>query len=185
MGSFWSSFMFSGSPPPLPKPKLVDLDAELAKKYSYYQKEVEDYEESRKWTDPLNTLGHELLNACASGCHFSQENTCDFTEHTLNDIRRIVELVPDSVLCDFGLVKCRNNITALYIACWNENIPLSTIQFLVEKGADPFKAVKINNKWAPIVEDILVTSCVRHTPGQKDRLEQIQIYFDTLGPFPE
>jgi hypothetical protein len=144
-------------------------------KYTHYNREFADFYTDGYFAKIYFPKGHQLLDACEC-------KTLKFSDTTLDDIKKIVELVPESVKCNLGERRYRSRITALYFACENENIPLEIIKFLVEKGADPNRAIMLNNGWVSIADDIMKYS---GRPYNKERMAQIKEYLDSLGSMPE
>jgi hypothetical protein len=158
------------------------MSLKTLKKYTYYQNDSNYYKESKKFN--LKLEGHQLLDVCSSGIKPLYKYSQEFSEDsTINDIKEIAISIPESVYCDIGTMRCRDRITALYFACLNPNIPLETIKFLVEKGANPSRSIKLNGFWIPIIEDILNHQSKKYNKEQLERFKQIQEYFDSIGPF--
>ncbi|MBA3237202.1 MAG: hypothetical protein H0T62_02485 [Parachlamydiaceae bacterium] len=113
----------------------------LMNKYCYYNEDNE-----RSIGKRYDSMAHpQLLDAV---CTQHKYKLTFSTFHTYDasiddDIRQIVTLTPQSINCLTEL-RCRTEVPVLYVACANESIPLSTINFLLENGADPEQEILDN-----------------------------------------
>ncbi len=178
--------------------ELSPEDKALLDKYTVYAKSAASFKDGTGgWlrTESVFVDGHQLLDACSSSMKLlwdpdgisRKSYSHEFDENTLKDIERILELLPESVKCNLGTARCRNDITALYAACTNPYIPVSTIKLMVEAGADHNRAIKLNGRWCPILKDIKENApqgmgwC--GTCGAGRRMKELEDYFSTLEPF--
>lgn len=95
----------------------------------------------------------QLLDALSSNCNLpcainSRHKFCE------EDVRKIIELTPQSIVCNIGYLRCREFITPFVMACFNVNIPLHIIEFLLQKGADPHLPYLLNNRQVPLLKDL-------------------------------
>lgn len=137
--------------------KLKKINA-FINKYSKYNHEYEhpwrDLETNEEF-DPkgnpqlLDALftGHELRHDVFTGRRLpNDKSTFDtYTTEIEEDIQEIVKLMPQSIGCILGTLRCRNDVPPLAIACINVNIPLHIIEFLLQQGANPNATLKFNS----------------------------------------
>jgi coenzyme F420-reducing hydrogenase delta subunit len=87
----------------------------------------------------------QLLDALLTGCEWADCRYFNgkiveraFTRKTKAEIKEILELMPQSINCDLGLLKRgMGHVTPLAAACLNEKIDMSIILYLFQKGANP------------------------------------------------
>ena len=123
-----------------------------------------------------NKYGKEgqLYDALATGCKLP------FAEHTIKDYNDEVEsdikyLLRSRELIDFkdGELRCRNEVTPLYMACSNINIPIHIIDLLLSSGASTNEMIKVNGNNCYLIDDLEI--CLSRTP---DRFIAIRELFD-------
>ncbi len=78
----------------------------------------------------------------------------DFTNDIQDDIPYILELLPQSVKCDFGQLRCRSKVTPLMAACINPGVPIEIIRLLLKHGANPNEEVKVNGNSVDLLKDL-------------------------------
>ena len=125
---------------------------QLMEKYNYYNWEYcNDYKNEKQFCPhPI------LLDALFSGCDFPLAYSSHkyFNNDIFSDIREIIYLIPGVINSDFGQIRCRNEVTPLYAACINFNVPLKVIDFLLSKGANKNHKIKVNGEKIDILSDI-------------------------------
>lgn len=138
--------------------RLISLKKiyDLVTKYNKYNNDYEN--PGKEWGgrefDPKGNP--QLLDALFTGCKLS------FAESTFNvytpvieqDIKDIVKLTPQSLNCILGILRCRNNVPPLAVACFNVNIPLHIVEFLLQQGANPNATLKVNGHPTKIFKDL-------------------------------
>ncbi len=100
-----------------------------------------------------------LLDALFTGYpnfSFPKPSFREFTPQTEADIKEIVRLMPESLHCNLGEIRCRDGLTPLAAACWNKALPLSMVQFLLSKGANPDTEYRCSGYPITILEDTYV-----------------------------
>ena len=109
----------------------------------------------------LHYYNNEMANPILSDILFTGLNipysrsTFDtFNADIQNDLHAVLKLIPSSVHSDYCHLRCRTNITPLYIACINETIPLWVVQLLIDHGADKDHRIKLNGRSIGILKDI-------------------------------
>jgi hypothetical protein len=85
--------------------------------------------------------------------HNSYENRSITGQH-LDDIKKMVTLLPMSIKCEIGMARCRDRMTALEIACLHPNVPLSIVEFLLNNGSDLQHIYSCNNSATHILLDM-------------------------------
>lgn len=147
--------------------------AELVNKYSSGNLDfLNHYEEKECLGRP------QLLDAVSSGNGLPRCYPCPtykaFSKEIEDDILDIIELMPDTLNCSMGFLKCRKDITPLAAACHNENLPLPLIEILVKKGCNPEDKVLLENKPVSILESLKSGYEVRKGEWiSKERREEI------------
>ena len=117
---------------------------ELEKKYNKYNYLL---------SSNSSELTSSLIDAILSGSKYiSTFNT--YTKEIENDIYDIINLIPNILQCTLGTLRCRDNMTALHLACVNPNIPIKIIKYMIFKGADLNQTYFLNNKKINIIDDI-------------------------------
>jgi hypothetical protein len=98
----------------------------------------------------------QLLDAVFTGCKlpFGNHSITRYNSQVKGDILEIIELMPSSINCNKGFLRCREDVTVLAAACFNLQILNEIIQLLLEKGADPFKQYNLNNNKISILKDM-------------------------------
>lgn len=124
---------------------LSDLTIKsLTHKYNVYNKKyAEDCQDNshinEEYKDRYPGGRPQLLDALSAGCNLPYANSSfeKFTEEIENDVKLIVYLMPDTLKCIMGELRCRRYLTPLFIACFNDNVPIHIIEFLLQNGANP------------------------------------------------
>ena len=142
------------------KSKLNDnkIIFKLLKKYDYYQKYYESYICSKyKVNSPI--LIDALFTGCNLPCCYSTFEI--FNNEILEDIKTIINLLPESINSTYGQMRCRINVTPLLAACYNSYIPLSIIELLVSNGANINHKINVNGYETDILSDLEDNNCFR------------------------
>ncbi|WP_257263103.1 hypothetical protein [Endozoicomonas sp. ONNA2] len=152
---------------------------ELMNKYSRYQQEYEN----PAYRQPPYLL-HEpkgcpmLLDALFTGCSLPHARSTfdEYTEEIEQDIKSMVKLSPQSIHCNFGELRCRDNVTPLMAACVNPVIPIEIIELLLENDADPKEKISVSNQSRCFLEDLAENFTLTD-----ERLLQIRELFKRYG----
>ena len=157
--------------------KNVNLDIEnlenifnLLKKYYdyqvYYEKDIDiltkfyetksnfSYiEESilkRKKTPPI------LIDLLCTGCNlpYADSSFNIFDEKIEYDLYNIVKLIPGTINSKAGVLRCRQYVSPLYLACINTAIPIRIIKYLISKGCNTSDKLMLNGAEVSILDDL-------------------------------
>ena len=139
------------------------MNAVLREKYSAYQhkhKYIIYYhmplEINIRSLMHTNQISAELLDACFTGCElpYAKSTHFKFTEQTEEDIKRIVRDDPETIHCTIGTLEYREMVTPLVAACYNINVPVRVVEFLLQNGATRNLKVKVNSHIVDIRDDL-------------------------------
>lgn len=72
----------------------------------------------------------------------------------ISDLENIIKLMPETINSEWCHLRCRTNITPLYIACINRAIPLDVVKLLIKSGANCNHKIKINGRKISILKDM-------------------------------
>ena len=72
----------------------------------------------------------------------------------ITDLENIIKLMPETINSEWCHLRCRTNITPLYIACINRAIPLDVVKLLIKYGANCNHKIKINGRKCSILNDM-------------------------------
>jgi len=96
-----------------------------------------------------------------------------------DDIKEIIRVMPDSINCTAASVRCRDDVTPLAVACYNENIPIPMIRFLFENIPDAYKTeVKVQGTKMSLIEDL--KNCIDQGIT-RERYDAIKALFDEFA----
>lgn len=143
------------------KSKLNDnkIIFKLLKKYDYYQEYYDNICPNLKniITSPI------LIDALFTECNlpYCYSTFEIFNNEILEDIKTIINLLPESINSTYGQMRCRINVTPLLAACYNINIPLSIIELLVSNGANINHKINVNGYDTDILSDLEDNNCFR------------------------
>jgi hypothetical protein len=124
----------------------------LKKKYNhgYYKEPI--YAFGVKNWDPKGPAC--LIDAVLSGCEFININTYSkLTDDIIKDIILIILLIPESLKCISGRLRCRYDMTALHLACINTKIPIFIIEFMLKNGANKNQTYECDGQQITILEE--------------------------------
>ena len=98
----------------------------------------------------------QLIDAFLTGCDlpFAWHSFETYTAEIEDDIKEIVKLMPQSLNCAIGSLRCRGGVSVLFAAAINSNIPVHMVKFLPDHGADPNMSVELNCHNVNILEDL-------------------------------
>lgn len=115
-------------------PKMNDLKKTLylTEKYHFYSLKY------RKNVKDRNAVENpQLYDALSAGYKYGWYSTFEeYTPQIEEDIKEIVKLMPQSLNCSSGKFRGLKNVTPLFMACVNRDVPLHIIKFLLKNGAD-------------------------------------------------
>ena len=127
----------------------------LKKRYNMLKKYYQ-YNECYKYCKNNKVYNPILIDILLSGCNlplaYSTYNS--FEKEQEEDLKKCIELFPNSINSTYGILRCRTNVTPLHAACLNEKIPLHIINYLIMNGADINIPININGKNVNILNDI-------------------------------
>ena len=133
---------------------ILQMICMLKKKYNKYDNDYENHYLNEKNEHLFKH--HQLIDALCTGCDlpFARGAFDTYNLEIENDIKSIVSLIPDSVHCIMGTLRCRSGVPPLAMACFNPNIPLHIIDYLLDHGADPNLTYLLNGKPISILDDM-------------------------------
>lgn len=169
-------------------PNFTDFKTILGmiEKYNTYQNDYEsnckynvNISKPKKELYPLydklerGTFTPLLIDILCSGLNLPLANSTfkDFQSFMIDDIKDILRICPTAVLANQGQLRCRFYVDVLYLACINQNIPLSIIKLLIENGADVKYKINFNGYPIHVLEDMEI--CKNSTW----RIEKIKTLF--------
>ena len=118
----------------------------LIKKYNIYQ-------EKFKTNEPISSILIDLLSTESKlPCTYSSHSI--FTNDIFDDLKEIIRIVPQSLKSETGVLRCRYYLSPLDMACNNLNIPLSVIEYMIDKQADMYHFYEFNGQKIHILDDI-------------------------------
>lgn len=151
----------------------------LVMKYNVYNCRYEIKCESEKF----DSGNPQLLDAIFSGCTLPciDRSFSQYNPQSVEDIKTIVKLTPNSINCSLGTMRCAYFVTPLLAACVNQNIPVSITEFLLENGANPNKTILVNNN------DWHMLKLLRELGNQfpADRYQALETLFEKHGSDPK
>ena len=167
-------------------PKLNDLKeiVRLIKKYKYYQDDYEYLSRTERGTTNVKIGGPpQLLDALFAGCElpFANSSAQEFNDNLREDINQILKLMPESIHCKFGQLRCRYEVTPLYAACINPNIPLDIVELLLQKGADPNEKILLNGGPINSLVD-LKNNLEDSSPERYNKIKELFIKYGYIQP---
>lgn len=169
-------------------PNFTDFKTILGmiEKYNTYQKDYEsnckynvNISKPKKELYPLydklerGTFTPLLIDILCSGLNLPLANSTFeyFQSFMIDDIKDILRICPTAVLANQGQLRCRFNVDVLYLACINQEIPLSIIKLLIQNGADVNYKINYNGYPIHVLEDMEI--CKNSTW----RIEKIKTLF--------
>jgi len=108
------------------------------------------------YTDIPNPI---ILDMLSTGLNipYARSSFSTFDKNIQSDLHAVLRLIPSSVNSTYGHLRCRSNVTPLYVACINEEVPLSIVQLLIDYGADTAHSISLNGESIGILDDIQCT----------------------------
>ena len=128
----------------------------LLKKYNTYQIMYESDLKcwstfvNEQWTNPI------LCDILFSGLNipYSRSTFDAFTDDVASDLLTVLNYIPNSLHSTYCYLRCRTQVTPLYIACINAQIPLFVVKLLLKRGADKDQRILLNGCPIGILKDI-------------------------------
>lgn len=142
-----------------------------------YEDCIKDDEWNRRYPSPwLNRAGNpQLLDALFTGCDLpfarNQSSFHEYNDQVEQDIIKMIQLMPQSIHCNIGELRCRSRVTPLLVACLNTNIPIKIIDLLLKNGANPQGTLMFNG-----TQEISIDIDLRNELSNT-RYEEIQALF--------
>ena len=105
------------------------------------------------------TFSPVLIDIFCSGLNLPYANSSfsHFESFMLDDIKSILRICPSAILSNWGQLRCRTNIDPLYLACINNEVPLSIIKLLIQNGADINYKISLNGYQINVMDDMDIT----------------------------
>ena len=175
--------------PAVPKwiPSLVFLD----KMFATYTQQQDDFKEqidferklsaySDTATETEKEMNPLLLDMLFSGCNlpFVICTKGKYTDEVDCHVRRLVREFPALLECTYGRLRCRYEVSPLYAACVNENVPIETIEYILKNMQTHYPHMKhriiVNNsRRRDMMDDI-----ERYSPAECPRTEALREMYD-------
>ena len=129
----------------------------FVKTYHIYQYDYDNYINKKiKKNQSIKEYSPILIDILNTNnnlpCTYSSQNKFD-EQQLFIDIQKIIKLIPNSIHSTFGQMRCRTDVTPLYAAISNSNVPLYIIEYLLKNGAKKNLDVCIDGKKYNILDD--------------------------------
>lgn len=124
---------------------MDDRILELKQKYNHYIYRYDDK------IIPTCLIDAVLSNSRHKGLT-SHPNQYD--EEIEKDIYDIIDLIPESLYSRDGGLRVRWKMTALHLACFNPNIPIKLIKYMIDKGADINQTYDLCGNDITVIQDL-------------------------------
>ena len=121
--------------------------------YSAYQRDYE-YDLGLPWFKMENPILIDILFTNCNLPHSYSSYLYLIHNKIEKDIKNILNIVPKCVNSSYGKLRCRSNVTPLYAACINENIPFYIIELLLQYGANIHQPIEIFDHCVDILTDL-------------------------------
>ena len=121
------------------------------------QQTFSDKSATVKHTPLTATLSPILIDILNSGnCLPCSQSTMKYFDNVTDfkAIWEILKLFPDCIHSDYGVLRCRNYITPLAAACYNNSIPVTIIEQILKDYPDCDRTISMNGHRISIVDDI-------------------------------
>lgn len=143
--------------------KISDLKTlhHLVKKYKKYNGE---YDKSWKKSNANPHLIDVLFTGWPEQV-YGKHSLSTFTQETEKDIKELVRLTPQCLESHVGQVRLFGNITPLFVACLNVQIPVHIVKFLLESGANVNASIDGIN--TPLIKAIYWSNVLNSEPREK------------------
>lgn len=150
--------------------KIYNIYKQLLKNYKVVYFLCQKYDKHREDFKRVGIITG-LYDALSTGLRlpFAKSTFSNYDKYIEDDIKTFILLFPQSIHYDEGILRCRDKITPLYIACTN-NIPLNIIELLLRYGADHRKPILVNNSERSILKDL--------NENGNERIHKIKELFD-------
>lgn len=142
----------------------------FVKKYHTYQSLYEDPYIDKETGEVFDGNGPpQLYDALLSGCKLplAASSCSKYTQEIEKDIKRIVQIMPESLKCNIGQLRCRIEVNPLAAAFYNQNIPMRVIEFLLRSGLDPRSKIRLNGHLISTMRDM-------QSSGLNERFAKVQ-----------
>ena len=141
--------------------KNYNILYKLILKYHYYQNDY-DYNLNYLLKSNLKKCKNKfnsnpiLIDMLFTGCNLPRADSTfkNFNKEIFEDIKKIIKLFPSFINCNFGQLRCRTNITPLQAACYNVNIPIYVIEYLLDNGANKLDQINVNGQAVSLKNDL-------------------------------
>ena len=110
------------------------------------------YNSDYKFGKPHPILIDILYSECYLPFAYSSFNS--FDEEQKKDLKKCIKLFPKCIHSTSGQLRCRTHVTPLYIACINNNVPISIVKYLLSKGAYKNLNIRVNGQKHHILHDM-------------------------------
>ena len=123
----------------------------------------------------------ELLDACSTSknANLCYHSRIKYDQDVENDIKEIVRQCPKTIHCNIGTTKQKSGITPLAAACYNKNIPIHMLEFLLENGADSNVLIKVDGIDTPLIDDLAIY--LKINPKRYIQIEELFLLYGGIN----
>ena len=123
----------------------------------------------------------QLLDLLSSGCplFLVHRSFKDFTNEQVEDMKKIIKLMPRSLLCNIGQARCTQFITPFAMACLNPKVPVTALEYLLKNGAKANSIVSFNSN------KIHILTLLKKHAENEDRYNEIKPVLEKYGAVEE
>jgi len=105
---------------------------------------------------------------------FAESTHKVYTEQQTKDAHLLMKYDKSLLTTTFGRLRCRSNVTPLYLACYNENVPLWLVRVMLRIGTTSTHTIDVNGSHVHILDDL-------HNNNVMDaRLSDLKEMFDSF-----
>lgn len=104
-----------------------------------------------------NIHNYQLYDALCTGLDLPYVSST-FTYYDTNiesDIIFMINNCPELIPFKNGVLRCRDEVTVLCIACMNTNIPIYILQSLIQKGCSLYDTILLNGRPTLLKDDLI------------------------------
>lgn len=133
----------------------------------------------QKWDIVVHPLWGALMDAVSTGCkaHFVSSTFDDYTGDIEDDILYMLELCPSIASVALGIMRYRDAISPLYLACINPYISMRVIEALL-RASRHNPCILVAGSPRPILVDLMINNL----PMEESRYMAIRALFQKHDP---
>ena len=152
----------------------LNIIYKLINKYTVYQREYEK-QPIYSWDkySYKNVPSPIIYDMILTGCDLPYANSTfkTWSYEIEEDLDNAIRLLPKSINYSVGFLRCRDNVSVLHAACFNENFPLNIIKLLLKNGINKKHKISLNGEHINILDDL-------EGNISSYRLSELQKFFD-------